>query len=132
MRIYFTLNGDLIEWEVDPSETLLSVLRKQGLFGVKSGGCNKGECGACSVIIDGKPVNSCTLLAAQVSGHRVETIEAMGQHPDQGWRKTSGLHPIQQAFVETGAIQCGYCTPAYSLAARALIDRNPNPSEAEV
>lgn len=132
MRIYFTLNGDLIEWDVEHADTLLTVLRRQGLFGVKSGGCSKGECGACAVLLDGKPVNSCTLLAAQVTGHRIETIEAMGEHPEQGWKKTTGLHPIQQALVESGAIQCGYCTPAFSLAARALIDRNPDPTEAEV
>lgn len=132
MRIFFTLNGDLVEWDVEPADTLLSVLRREGLFGVKSGGCSKGECGACAVLLDGKPVNSCTLLAAQVTGHRIETIEAMGEHPEQGWKKTTGLHPIQQALVESGAIQCGYCTPAFSLAARALIDRNPDPTEAEV
>lgn len=132
MIIYFTLNGDLVEWDVQPSETLLSVLRRNGLFGVKSGGCAKGECGACTVLIDKKPVNSCTTLAAQVTGHQVETIEVMGEHPDQGWKKTTGLHPIQQALVESGAIQCGYCTPAFALAARALIEKNPNPSESEI
>lgn len=132
MRTYFTLNGDLIEWDVAPSDTLLSILRREGYFGVKSGGCSKGECGACTVLLDGKPVNSCTLLAVQVTGHRIETIEAMGQHPDQGWKKTTGLHPIQQALVESGAIQCGYCTPAFSLAARALIEKNPNPTESDV
>ena len=132
MMIYFTLNGDLVEWEADPSDTLLSVLRRHGMFGVKSGGCAKGECGACTVLLDKKPVNSCTLLAAQVTGHQVETIEAMGEHPEQGWKKTSGLHPIQQALVESGAIQCGYCTPAFALAARALIEKNQDPTEAEV
>ena len=132
MRIYFTLNGDLVEWDVHPSETLLAALRSRGWFGVKSGGCAHGECGACTVLLDHKPFNSCTLLAAQVSGHQVETIEAMGQHPDQGWKKTEGLHPIQQALVESGAIQCGYCTPAFALAARALLDQNPNPTEDEV
>jgi len=132
MRIYFTLNGTLVEFDAAPADTLLAVLRREGYFGVKSGGCSKGECGACSVLLDGRAVNSCTLLAAQVTGHQVETIEAMGQHPDQGWRKTSGLHPIQQALVESGAIQCGYCTPAFALAARALIERNPDPSEADV
>lgn len=132
MLIYFTLNGDLVEWEANPSETLLSLLRRNGLFGVKSGGCSKGECGACAVLIDKKPVNSCTMLAAQVTGHQVETIEVMGEHPEQGWKKTSGLHPIQQALVESGAIQCGYCTPAFALAARALIEKNANPTEIEV
>ncbi|MCK7480780.1 MAG: 2Fe-2S iron-sulfur cluster-binding protein [Candidatus Moduliflexus flocculans] len=72
------------------------------------------------------------MLAAQAEGHLIVTIEALGEHPDQGWRKTDGLHPLQQAFVENGAIQCGYCTPAQILAAKALLDKNPNPSEAEV
>src|SRR5574340_1085207 len=123
MRIYFTLNGDLVEWDANPSDTLLSVLRREGLFGVKSGGCSKGECGACAVLIDGKPVNSCTLLAAQASGHRIETIEAMGQHPEQGWKKTSGLHTIQQALVESGAIQCGYFTPVQAILRAAAVMR---------
>jgi len=88
--------------------------------------------GSDTVIFDGKPVNAGLLLAAQAEGHKIATLEAFGEHPEQGWRKTEGLHPLQQAFVETGAIQCGYCTPAQILAARALLEKNPNPSEAEV
>ena len=72
------------------------------------------------------------MLAAQAEGHNIVTIEALGEHPEQGWKKTDGLHPLQQAFVESGAIQCGYCTPAQILAAKALLDKNPNPSEEEV
>jgi putative selenate reductase molybdopterin-binding subunit len=132
MKISVALNGTLIEWEVQPGDTLLGVLRREAFFGAKFGGCEKGECGACTVLVDGIAVNSCTLLAAQVDGHRVETIEAMGEHPEQGWKKTAGLHPIQQALVESGAIQCGYCTPALALAAKALLDKNPNPTENEV
>jgi putative selenate reductase molybdopterin-binding subunit len=82
--------------------------------------------------MDGKPVNAGSLLAAQAQGHKVATIEALGEHPEQGWKHTDGLHPLQKAFVETGAIQCGYCTPAQILAAKALLEKNPNPSEAEV
>ena len=78
------------------------------------------------------PVTSCTLLAAQADGHRVETAEALGEHPEQGWKHTDGLHPLQQAFIETGAIQCGYCTPAQLLAAQQLLERTLNPTEAEV
>ncbi len=116
---------------IAPGENLLAVLRRLGFFGVKRG-CDQGECGACTVLLDGKPVNSCKVLAAQAEGHLIETIEAVGEHPHQGWRITEGLHPLQQAFVETGAIQCGYCTPAQILAARQLLDMNPAPSEAQV
>ncbi len=132
MRINFLLNGDAIEIEVSPDWTLLSLLREDlGLFGVKHG-CETGECGACTVLLDGVPVNACVMLAVQVDGHAITTIESVGEHPDQGWYKTEGLDVIQAAFVETGAIQCGYCTPAMVLSARMLLERNPNPTEAEV
>lgn len=132
MIVKLILNGREQEWDVQPGETLLSTLRKSGYFGVKFGGCERGECGACAVIIDGAPVNSCSLLTVQIEGKRVETIEAMGDHPEQGWKKTSGLHTIQKTLIDSGAIQCGYCTPAFALAAKALLDANPQPSEAEV
>lgn len=132
MRISFTLNGELTVIEVAPEATLLSVLRDQlGRFGVKHG-CETGECGACTVLLDGLPVNSCVMLAAQVDGRELTTIEALGERPELGWRRTSGLDPLQQAFVHTGAIQCGYCTPAMILAARALLNHEPNPSEEQV
>ncbi len=132
MKIELTVNGEQKSWQISPGDTLLAVLRREGFFGAKFGGCEKGECGACAVLLDGRPVNSCGMLAAQADGHRLETIEALGQHPDQGWKKTEGLHPLQQAFVETGAIQCGYCTPAMILAAKSLLDETPDPSEAQV
>ncbi len=132
MRISLAVNGIQQNWEAAAGDTLLSVLRREGYFGAKFGGCEHGECGACTVLIDGKAINSCTILAAQVDGHSVETIESIGQHPEQGWKKTGGLHPIQQAFVDTGAIQCGYCTPAMVLAAKALIEKEPDPSEEQV
>ena len=132
MRIQFMLNGESVELEVSPDRTLLSVLREElGLFGVKHG-CETGECGACAILLDGVPVNTCVMLAAQADGHEVTTIETLGEHPERGWRHTDGLDPIQQAFVETGAVQCGYCTPAMILAARALINRIPDPSEEQV
>jgi putative selenate reductase molybdopterin-binding subunit len=132
MHIHLTINGEPIELVIPTDTTLLSVLREElGLLGVKHG-CETGECGACAVLLDGVPVNTCVMLAAQVNGREVTTIEALGEHPEQGWRRTEGLDPIQQAFVETGAIQCGYCTPAMILAARALLDRIPNPSEEQV
>ncbi len=132
MQIRLWINGEEREWQVAPHETLLAALRRHGYYGVKDGGCQHGECGACAVLLDGVPTNTCVMLAAQADGHRIETIEGMGKHPDLGWRKTEGLHPIQQALVESGAIQCGYCTPAIALAAKALLERNPNPTEEEV
>jgi putative selenate reductase molybdopterin-binding subunit len=131
MNIRLQVNDKTHELEVQPGDSLLKVLRTQGYFSVKHG-CETGECGACAVLLDGKPVNTCVMLAAQAEGHRIETIEAIGEHPEQGWKLTPGLHPLQQAFVETGAIQCGYCTPAQILAAKELLDRNSNPSETEV
>ncbi|HET7377732.1 MAG TPA: 2Fe-2S iron-sulfur cluster-binding protein, partial [Anaerolineae bacterium] len=126
-------------FSVSPKERLLDVLRRNGYFGVKHG-CDDGSCGACTVLIDGKPVNSCTLLAAQVNGKSITTIEGVGtlhessrfDGPTHGWTGKVALHPLQTAFVETGAIQCGFCTPAMILAAKSLLDQNQNPTEAEV
>ncbi len=131
MKIQLSVNGHSFETESSPSETLLSALRKQGVFSVKHG-CETGECGACAVLIDGKPINSCVHLAAQTEGHQIQTVEHIGARPELGWKTTAGLHPLQQAFAESGAIQCGYCTPAMLLASKQLLERNPNPSEAEV
>jgi putative selenate reductase molybdopterin-binding subunit len=131
MNLKLRINTIEHELNVASGETLLAVLRRLGYYGAKHG-CDNGECGACAVLLDGKPVNSCMLLALQADGHQIETIEAVGQHPEQGWKSTQGLHPIQRAFVESGAIQCGYCTPAQILAAKELLERNPNPSETEV
>jgi putative selenate reductase molybdopterin-binding subunit len=132
MKITFQLNGRQTEWEAAPGDTLLKQLRGAGYFGAKSGGCAKGECGACAVLLDGKPVNSCLVLAGQVDGHSVQTIEGVGEHPDHGWKKTAGLSALQQAFIENGAVQCGYCTPAMILAAQALLQAEPDPSEEQV
>jgi putative selenate reductase molybdopterin-binding subunit len=131
MFIKLMINGTQFDVEVSPSETLFTVLRRLGYRGVKFGD-EQGLSGSDTVILDGHPVNSGSLLAAQAEGHNVVTIEALGEHPDQGWKKTGGLHPLQLAFIETGAIQCGYCTPAQILAAKALLDKNPNPTEDEV
>jgi putative selenate reductase molybdopterin-binding subunit len=131
MNITLTINGLEHTQETDPGATLLAVLRGLGFHGVKFGD-EQGLTGADTVLLDGRPVNAGSLLAAQAQGHQIATIEALGEHPDQGWKQTGGLHPLQQAFVETGAIQCGYCTPAQILSAKALLDRNPNPTEAEV
>ena len=132
MQIHLDINHSLTPFVIQPGDTLLKVLREMGLFGAKFGGCQKGECGACTVLLDGKPVNSCSMLAAQAEGHKIETIEGIGEHPDQGWKKTEGLHPLQQAFIESGAIQCGYCTPAMVLSTKDLVDRKSEPSEEEI
>ena len=117
MKLQLTINGTAQPVECSPAETLFAVLRRLGFYGVKFGD-EQGLSGSDTVILDGKPLNSSLMLAAQAEGHFIVTIEGLGEHPDQGWRKTDGLHPIQQAFVESGAIQCGYCTPAQVLAAK--------------
>lgn len=131
MDISLKINDELYKVKVNSGDNLLIVMRKLGFFGVKHG-CETGECGACTVLLDGKPVNSCLMLAAQAEGHRIETIEALGQHPQGGWKTTEGLHPLQTAFAINGAIQCGYCTPGQILAAKHLLDKNPDPSENEI
>jgi putative selenate reductase molybdopterin-binding subunit len=131
MILQLTINAKTHEIDCEPRDTLFTVLRRLGYYGVKFGD-EQGLTGSDTVIFDSRPVNSNLMLAAQAEGHLIVTIEGLGEHPDQGWRKTDGLHPIQQAFVEGGAIQCGYCTPAQVLAAKALLDKNPNPSELEV
>ncbi|MBI5650890.1 MAG: molybdopterin-dependent oxidoreductase [Chloroflexi bacterium] len=122
MQIQFTLNGQIKSLDCAPNETLLSALRRIGCWSVKHG-CEDGACGACTILFDGKPVASCVVLAAQAAGHFVVTLESLAG--------TNELHPIQQAFIETGAIQCGYCTPAMILAAKNLLDANPAPTEAD-
>ena len=131
MNTQMKINATLYEIEIAPSETLFSAIRRLGFYGTKFGD-EDGLTGADTVLLNGKPVNAGSMLAAQAEGHNLVTIEALGEHPDQGWKKTEGLHPLQQAFVENGAIQCGYCTPAQILAAKSLLDKNPNPSEDEV
>ena len=123
MNIHFTINGEGRQASVHVGETLLEVLRRLGYVGVKHG-CEDGSCGVCTVLLDGQVVHSCILLAVQVQGHDITTIEGIGtyDHP----------HPLQAAFVEAGAVQCGYCTPAMILSAKALLDENPHPDETEV
>jgi carbon-monoxide dehydrogenase small subunit len=122
--IKLTINGESVEAAVEPNQTLLQFLREDlGLTGTKHG-CGLGDCGACTVIMDGKAVNSCLVLAVQASGKEVLTIEGMASGAE--------LHPIQQAFVDKGAIQCGYCTPGMILSAKAFLDENPRPSENDI
>ncbi len=131
MIINLIVNATQSALETPPSETLFTSLRRLGYYGVKFGD-EQGLSGADTVLLDGKPVNAGSMLTAQAEGHHIVTIEGLGEHPDQGWKKTEGLHPLQLAFIETGAIQCGYCTPAQILAAKALLDKNPHPTETEV
>jgi len=131
MKIELSVNGQSQPIDAGPGETLLSALRSQGFYSAKHG-CETGECGACAVLLDGKLVNSCVHLAAQAEGHEVQTVEDIGARAELGWRVTAGLHPLQRAFVESGAIQCGFCTPAMLLASKQLLERDPNPSEGDV
>lgn len=122
--ITITVNGEYIEAEVDSRITLAEFLRDElDLTGTKVG-CNRGECGSCTVIFDGKPIYSCTLLAADASGRDVQTIEGLA---------TDGkLHPLQESFIEHDSLQCGYCTPGMIMATKALLDRNPHPTEYDI
>lgn len=131
MKVTLWLNGKEVHLETWPSQTLLAALRENGFVSLKHG-CETGECGACTVLLDGQPVNSCVMLAAQAAGRSITTVEGIGGAQQRGWRGSEPLHVLQQAFVETGAIQCGYCTPGMVLAAKALLDREPNPNETQV
>jgi carbon-monoxide dehydrogenase small subunit len=118
------VNGEFCRLEIDPQRTLLDVIRNElALTGTKEG-CGNGECGACTVLLDGHPVNACLVLALQAEGKEVLTIEGLGQE--------GALHPLQEAFISQGAIQCGFCTPGMVLSAKALLDRNPRPKENEI
>jgi carbon-monoxide dehydrogenase small subunit len=124
LHVETTLNGESAEFLCEPSESLLAALRDRlGLTGTKEG-CATGDCGACSVLLDGRLVASCLVLAAEAQGRTVTTIE--------GIAASDALHPVQQKFLEHAALQCGVCTPGFIVAATALLDRNPAPSETQV
>jgi carbon-monoxide dehydrogenase small subunit len=124
-RIGFKLNGEKVSAEVDDCTILVDLLRDQfQLTGTKIG-CGYGECGACTVLLNGMAVNSCLILAAQIEDQDVETIEGIAKREGE-------LHPIQETFIEHGAIQCGYCTPGMIMAAKAFLEENPDPTEDEV
>lgn len=125
LPLSFTLNGRLQDLDVEPHELLLDVVRDRlGLTGVKRS-CDVQVCGACTLLVDGRPVSACTTLAFEVRGRSVLTIEGLAE-------KDGKLHPLQEAFIEHGGFQCGFCTPGMILAAKALLDENPAPSEAEL
>ena len=124
IAVSFTLNGRLQEIEVEPHELLLDVVRERlGLTGAKRS-CDVQVCGACTLLVDGRPISACTTLALEVRGRSVLTIE--------GLAVDGKLHPLQEAFIDHGGFQCGFCTPGMILAAKALLDENPNPSEEEL
>jgi carbon-monoxide dehydrogenase small subunit len=124
MLLEFTCNGATVRLEVDGSIRALDLLRDQlGLTGTKEG-CGRGECGACTILLDGVAVSSCLLYAAKLQGREVLTIEGLSQG--------NGLHALQEAFLEEGAVQCGYCTPGMILSAKALLDRRPDPGDEEI
>jgi carbon-monoxide dehydrogenase small subunit len=124
VRVSTTINGDPVAYLCEPDETLLDVLRDRlGLTGSKEG-CSTGDCGACSVTLDGRLVCSCLVLGAEADGHEIRTVEGIAQGEQ--------LHPLQQRFLEFAALQCGVCTPGFLVAAKALLDRNPDPSETEI
>ena len=119
-----TINGDTIEFACEPNETLLDALRNRvGLMGVKEG-CGTGDCGACSVTLDGRLVCSCLVLGVEAEDREIETVEGMANGAE--------LHPLQRKFLDHGALQCGICTPGFLIAAKALLDKTPDPSEEEI
>ena len=124
IHVSTTVNGDAHEFLCDPRETLLDALRDRlELTGAKEG-CGTGDCGACTVLLDGRPVCSCLVLAAEAKGREVGTVEGIADGED--------LHPLQRKFIEHAALQCGICTPGILVAAKALLERNPDPNETEV
>lgn len=124
IHVTTTVNGDLVEFLADPRDTLLDCLRDQlGLTGTKEG-CGTGDCGACSVTVDGVLVCSCLVLGAEAQGKEIGTVE--------GIANGSELHPLQRKFIEHAALQCGFCTPGILVAAKALLEQNPDPTETEV
>ena len=124
LTMRLTVNGEPYELEVEPHRTLLEVVRDDlRLTGAKEG-CGTGDCGTCSMIVDGRLVTACLLLAVEADGADVLTIEGLAHD--------GKLHPLQRAFIDHGAVQCGFCTPGIILAAKCLLDRNPNPSEEEI
>ena len=123
MQISVIVNGEQKHFRIAPSDILLDVLRREGYTGVKKG-CGTGDCGACTVIVNGKAVNSCLMMAAQADGKEITTIEGLSQGEE--------LHPLQQAFLDHSAAQCGFCVPGMILSAKAFLDEKPHPTEPEV
>jgi len=124
-HVKFKVNGEQKELYTSPTRSLLDVLREDLFLTGTKRGCDGGECGACTVIMNGKAVNSCLVLATELDGSEITTIEGLGRGVDK-------LHPLQKAFIEKGAVQCGFCTPGIIMTAKAFLDTNPQPTEEEV
>lgn len=123
-RINLRINGESEQADISANMTLLDLLRETLVFTGTKNGCAAGECGACTVLLDGEPVNSCLVLAVECDGVDILTVEGLAQD--------SRLDPVQEAIIDAGGVQCGFCTPGILIAAKALLDRNPNPSENEI
>jgi aerobic carbon-monoxide dehydrogenase small subunit len=124
IEISFKINGKAVRVKTDPGKPLLDVLREELFLTGTKEGCRTGECGACTVILDGKAVNSCMVFAGQMEGREVVTIEGLAQGKE--------LHPIQKAFINEGAVQCGFCIPGMIMSTKVLLDSNPTPDDAEI
>jgi len=124
IEVTFILNGRLVKAQTEPNITLLDLLREELRITSVKRGCEIGECGACTVLLDGKPVNSCLILAPMIDGRNILTVE--------GLTRDRELHPVQESFIEEFALQCGYCTPGMILTAKALLDLNPSPTIEEI
>src|SRR5215475_1078910 len=124
IHVQATINGKPMEFLCEPRQSLLEVLRDELRLTGSKEGCNNGNCGACNVLLDGRLVNSCLVLAVEIQGRNVSTVE--------GLATPAGLHPLQQKFLEHAALQCGICTPGFLVAAKALLDKNPNPTEHDI
>src|SRR3989339_908897 len=123
MEVILNINGEDKKIEIDPGEMLIDTLRNNGYYGPKRA-CSSGDCGSCTIILDGEAVNSCMIFSASASGKRIETVEGLGT--------VSNPHPLQKNFVDEGAVQCGYCIPGMLMSSKALLDKNNNPTKEEV
>lgn len=129
MKIEFNFNGEAVAWDIPAGEVLIETLRRLGWYGTKRG-CNTGDCGTCTIRIDGEAVNACQIFTASVAGHKLQTIEGLSGHDIESGQ--ASLHPVQEQFVQCAAVQCGFCIPGMVMSSVALLEKNPSPSDAEI